>query len=82
MKKFTVNDAIIAVLKETNTSMTVKELYSRIIERKYYEFKTDNPTAIIANALRRHSTDHSHSGTKLYRKKEDGAYELMIKSDK
>lgn len=82
MKKFTVNDAIIAVLKEADRALSAKELHNRIIERQYYQFKTDNPIAIIANALRRHSADHSRSGTKFYKKRDDGTYELLHKSDK
>ena len=82
MNKFTVNDAIIAVLKEADRSLSAKELYSRIIEHQYYQFKTDNPIAIVANALRRHNADHLRSGTKLYKKRDDGTYELIPKSNK
>ena len=54
MKKRTINDAIIEVLRIEKRPMSTKDLFSRIIELDLYQFKAANPYHVVLTQLRRH----------------------------
>ncbi len=54
MPNMTINEAIITVLKSEKKSLSSKEIYDKIIERKLYFFKSATPHHIVLTQLRRH----------------------------
>lgn len=54
MKKRTICDAIKEVLKDEKQGLTYLEIYSRIEERKLYEFGAKSPQAVVHGKIRRH----------------------------
>lgn len=54
MKKRTICDAIKEVLKDEKQGLTYLEIYSRIEERKLYEFGAKSPQAVVHGEIRRH----------------------------
>jgi hypothetical protein len=48
-------DAIILTLKESDSPLSVNEIYAKIIERKYFEFKSKNPISILSAEIQRNS---------------------------
>ena len=57
MKKRTICDAIKEVLKDEKQGLTYLEIYSRIEERKLYEFSAKSPQAVVHSGIRRHCED-------------------------
>lgn len=57
MKKRTICDAIKEVLKDEKEGLTYLEIYSRIEERKLYEFGAKFPQAVVHGEIRRHCED-------------------------
>lgn len=57
MKKRTICDAIKEVLKDEKQGLTYLEIYSRIEERKLYEFGAKSPQAVVHGEIRRHCED-------------------------
>ena len=57
MKKMTICGAIKEVLKKEEQGLNYKEIYSRIIERKLYEFGAKLPQAVVHGEIRRHCAD-------------------------
>ena len=53
----TIIEAIKYVLLEKNRSLTDKEIYKLIIEKKLYDFKAKNPIHIVKTTIRRHCKD-------------------------
>ncbi|WP_439626592.1 hypothetical protein [Gemmata sp.] len=50
----TIHKAITQVLRDKGVPLTAEEIYASIIERSLYEFKAQNPLAIVIGTLRRH----------------------------
>ena len=48
-------DAVILALNDSNSDLSVHEIYAKIIEQKYFEFKSKNPISILSAEIRRHS---------------------------
>lgn len=57
MKKRTICDAIKEVLKDEKEGLTYLEIYSRIEERKLYEFGAKSPQTVVHGKIRRHCED-------------------------
>ena len=57
MKKRTICDAIKEVLKDEKEGLTYLEIYSRIKERRLYEFGAKSPQAVVHGEIRRHCED-------------------------
>jgi restriction system protein len=54
MKRRTIKQAIVEVLKQEKKPLTVKDIYTLIIERDYYRFNAQNPLNIVQGEIRRH----------------------------
>lgn len=57
MKRRTICDAIIEVLKNETEGLTYKEIYRRIEERKLYHFGAQSPESVVHGEIRRHCRD-------------------------
>jgi restriction system protein len=55
MKKRTIKEAIVDVLRKVGTPLSPKEIYNKIIELDYYRFNSETPLHIVSTELRRHS---------------------------
>ena len=49
----TITDAIVKVLTENVEGLTVKEIYGKILENKYYEFGAKDPMGVVSVQLKR-----------------------------
>lgn len=70
----TINDAIKKVLLQESAPLTVRDIHAKIVEHKYYEFKSKSPVSIVGAQLRRHCEGRaSKEATKtiLYKKIRD-----------
>lgn len=82
MKERTINDAILEVLRLNRTSLSAKEIYSKVVELDLYQFKSANPYHIVLTQLRRHCvglnfpTAHKE---KHYRILQDGTYDIAAR---
>lgn len=79
MPKRTIREAVIQTLKDKGEPMGVQEIYSKIIERDYYRFRSDNPQNIVLTEIRRHCAGIdflSAKPTKHYQLLTDGRYWL------
>lgn len=79
MSRITINEAIITVLKSEKKSLTSREIYDKIIERKLYFFKSATPLHIVSTQLRRHCIGidfKSAHKEKHYKLGDDNKYEL------
>lgn len=54
MKKRTINQAILKVLKDNGKPLYIKEIYSKIIENDLYRFNAQRPADIVRIQIRRH----------------------------
>ena len=57
MKNRTICDAIKEVLKDEQSGLTYLDIFSRIKERKLYEFGAKSPQAVVHGEIRRHCVD-------------------------
>ena len=53
MKKNTVEEAIIQVLKGNSKGLSVQEITEKIIKQKLYEFNTKTPETVVDHAIRK-----------------------------
>lgn len=49
----TITDAIVKVLTDNTQGLTVKEIYEKITENKYYEFGAKDPIGVVSVQLKR-----------------------------
>ena len=54
MKKRTIKEAVLEALKRANKALSVKEIYSLIIEQDLYRFNAEDPENIVKVEIRRH----------------------------
>jgi len=50
----TIKEAIITVLREEKSALSISELYEGITTRKLFEFQAKKPLEIIAKVVRKH----------------------------
>jgi len=80
LKNLTIKQAVIKVLKDEGKPLSVKEIYSKILEKDYYRFKAENPLHIVHVEIRRHCkgidfpTAHPK---KIFQLLKDGKYWLL-----
>jgi restriction system protein len=80
LKNFTIKQAAIKVLKDEGKPLTVKEIYSKILEKDYYRFKAQDPLHIVQVEIRRHCkgvvfpTAHPNKDFQILK---DGKYWLL-----
>ena len=85
MKKRTVNEAILYILNKEQKSLTIKEIYNKIVENNLYEFRAQQPEDIVRKQLRKHCVGldfPSASDKKYFTIKPDGTFwkkETVIK---
>jgi restriction system protein len=80
MKKNTIKDAVIQVLKEAGKPLTAKAIYNKIIEKDYYRFRAENPPNIVLTLIRRHCEGldfPSASQKKYFQILNDGTYSII-----
>ena len=79
MASKTITDAIIEILAKEQNALTAKEIYSRIIKRDLYQFKSPSAENIVRNQLRRHclGINNPASSSKKLFKVSDDAYTLL-----
>lgn len=53
MKKNTIKEAVLEILKKSKSPMTSKEIYNAIVSNKLYEFKTKTPQSIVNAEIRK-----------------------------
>ena len=53
----TINEAIIAVMKEAGKPLIAKEAYDQIVEKRLYEFHAQQPEHVVKAQIRRHCKD-------------------------
>lgn len=49
----TITDAIVKVLMENSKGLTAKQIYEKIVEKKYYNFGAKNPVGVVSIQLNR-----------------------------
>lgn len=72
-------DAAAVVLKDVKKPLTVDQLFDEITRRKLFEFKAQQPKAVLTRTLRKHCEGveiHVSSDTKLF-KIVDGKYAIL-----
>ena len=80
MKKRTIKEAVIQVLKEAGKPLTAKTIYNIIIDKDYYRFRAENPPNIVLSLIRRHchGLDFPSAAPKKYFQiLNDGTYQLL-----
>jgi restriction system protein len=79
-RRFTITDAIIAVMRQKERPLTPSEAYGAIIERNLYKFNTDDPVSVVRAQICRRCIDvdfASASSNKYFKSTNDGRYELI-----
>ena len=79
-RRFTITDAIIAVMRQKERPLTPSEAYGAIIESDLYKFNTDDPVSVVRSQIRRRCIDlefPSASSNKYFKTTNDGKYELI-----
>jgi restriction system protein len=82
MKKFTISNAAIEVLKKSDKPLLAEEIYNSIIQQNLYQFKAKEPISILKSELRKHSEGivlAGKSGTKYFVFQKDKTYSLNDK---
>lgn len=80
MKKKTIKEVIINVLKEQRSPLTGQEIYSVIDQRKLYDFKSKSPVSIIISELRKNTQGidiKKSSKTKFFKITEENRFTLI-----
>ena len=80
MKKRTIRESVIRVLKEEGKPLSAKAIYNKIIEKDYYRFRAENPPSIVLTLIRRHCKGldfPSASSKKYFQILNDGTYNLI-----
>lgn len=67
-------EAALVILKECDNSMSPKEIYKKIINRRLYEFGAKEPVAVLTNTLRKNSDMRKEKETPLFHYHKDGTY--------
>ncbi len=75
-------EAAVAVLREAGHPMQAKDIYNEIAKRKLFQFGAKNPTAILAQTLRKKSDAPLNKGEIIFVKKSDNTYALAEWSKK
>ena len=55
--RLTINEAIIAVMKDAGEPLAAKEAYDRIITKGLYQFHAQQPASVVVGQIRRHCRD-------------------------
>lgn len=79
----TIVEAIKTVMRAKGAPMTATEAYAEISRARLYEFRTDNPAAIVRAQIRRHCQGLSLAGSskiKHFNALADGRYEILLGS--
>jgi restriction system protein len=79
-KNQTIIGAISSVLRESNTPLSIKIIYDKIIENDYYTFNAQNPYSVVRVELRRHCVGvdfPSASPKKYFQILKEGTYCLI-----
>jgi len=77
MKKRTINEAILEVLKREGKPLQIKDIYNKIIEYDLYRFRAQRPEDIVRIQLRRHCAEldfPTASNKKLFTLNNDGTF--------
>ncbi len=79
MRTQTINDAIRKVLSEANSPLAPQQVYEKIVQKGYYQFKSTNPMAVVSNQLRRHCVGNKQAEKreKLYKKDSANLFVLL-----
>ncbi|GHT34362.1 hypothetical protein FACS189434_10390 [Bacteroidia bacterium] len=83
MKKRTIIEAILKVLKDNNKSLSIKDIYEKIVDNAYYKFNAQNPYSVVRVEVRRHCVGveiSSASPKKYFQLLKDGTYWLLEQS--
>lgn len=67
-KRRTIIEAAIEVLKHSDETLSVSEIYAKIIENSLYEFHAQDPLSVLRVELRGHSVgiDYPSASSKKY----------------
>ena len=67
-KKRTIIEAAIEVLKHSDETLSVSEIYAKIVENSLYEFHAQNPLSVLRGELRSHAVgiDYPSASSKKY----------------
>lgn len=67
-KRRTIIEAAIEVLKHSEETLSVSEIYAKIIENSLYEFHAQDPLSVLRVELRGHSVgiDYPSASSKKY----------------
>ena len=79
MSERTIEDAIVQVLKRNHTGLTPKEIYTKIVEQKLYEFHAKEPVSVVDHAIRKSCVGvdiEVSKEEKLFKEAGDGKYKL------
>ncbi len=75
--RLTINDAIVAVMKDAGVPLTGKEAYDRIVAQGLYEFHARQPAGVVVSQIRSHCKDldsPSAALTKYFGMTKDGKF--------
>lgn len=67
-KRKTITEAAIEVLRHSDKTLSVSEIYAKIIENSLYEFHAQNPLSVLRVELRGHAVgiDYPSASSKKY----------------
>ena len=67
-KRRTITEAAIEVLKHSDDTLSVSEIYAKIIENSLYEFHAQDPLSVLRVELRGHAvgSDYPSASSKKY----------------
>lgn len=77
MEKKTIAQAVIEVLNDAKTSMTISEITQVILDRNLYSFNSKDPRAIVRGAIERRCQGvvrQDSFAEKFFEKLSDGKY--------
>jgi len=80
MKQQTIIEAISKVLKDNGKSLSIKDIYDKIVDNCYYKFNAQNPYNVVRVEIRRHCVGvdiPSASRKKYFQIHKDGTYSLL-----
>jgi hypothetical protein len=79
-RRFTIVDAINAVMQQKARPLTPSEIYAAIIQSGLYEFHTDDPVSVVRSQIRRRCINldfPTAASKKFFRSSNDGKYYLI-----